>query len=162
MNWSEPWFNGLTINHDQIEISPYILCVLYVSEFLLDWSLLSGGAGDHYESTVALVFCEGGEFKVLRNCMASRAFQTHIWVRKSGRSKSSLINKPHTFQCIGNIFCVEFQKVTWLNIENLRALRFKSLYVFLTPRTYGQGCMRLENWLIISNAPELPQFCTKS
>ena len=56
-------------------------------------------------------------------------------------------NKIHKFQCMGMIFCVEFQRYPWnstqnilpihwkiwllYNIEILRALRFKSLYAFL-------------------------------
>ena len=61
--------------------------------------------------------------------------------------KFSPVNKIHIFQCMGKIFCVEFQRyplkftqnifpIHWkiwflYNIEILRALRFKSSYVFL-------------------------------
>ena len=61
--------------------------------------------------------------------------------------KISMLYKSHIFQCMGKIFCVEFQRVPlkfhtkylthtlkdkslW-NIEILRALRVKSSYAFL-------------------------------
>ena len=61
--------------------------------------------------------------------------------------KFSTVNKINIFQCMGKIFCVEFQRyplnstqnilpIHWkiwflYNIEILRVLRFKSLYEFL-------------------------------
>ena len=61
--------------------------------------------------------------------------------------KISPVNKIHIFQCMGKIFCVEFQRyplkfhtkylthtlkdTILYNIGILRALRFKSLYAFL-------------------------------
>ena len=62
--------------------------------------------------------------------------------------KFSPVNKIHIFQCMRKVFCVEFQRypnstqnilpIHWkiwflYNIEILRALRFKSSYVFETP-----------------------------
>ena len=48
------------------------------------------------------------------------------------------VNEMHIFQCMGKIFCVEFQRAphtlkdTFLcNIEILRAFRFKNSYAFL-------------------------------
>ena len=61
--------------------------------------------------------------------------------------KFSLVSKIYIFQCMGKIFCVEFQSTLWnstqniipthwkmwclYNIEILRALMFKSSYEFL-------------------------------
>ena len=77
----------------------------------------------------------GGRFKKAYELLNLRAL------------KFSPLNKIHIFECMGKIFCVEFQryplnstqnilpihwKVRFLyNIEILRALRFKSSYAFL-------------------------------
>ena len=86
---------------------------------------------------------------------------THIWgggggggrfknayeIVNLGALKSSLLNKLHIFQCMDKIFRVEFQRLplkchtkclthtlkdtTFIQVENLRALRFTSSYAFL-------------------------------
>ena len=100
--------------------------------------------------------------KCLCFCSVSRMFlqviQT-VFPRPWGRFKNayklinlravkfSLLNKLYIFQCMGKIFCVEFQRVPLkfhtqyfthtlkdiilYNVENLSTFRFKSLCVFL-------------------------------
>ena len=83
----------------------------------------------------ALCTCFGGSFKNTYELLNLRAL------------KFSPVNKIHIFQCMGTIFCVEFQRVPlkfhtkylptlWKmqflnNVEILRALRFKSSSAFL-------------------------------
>ena len=83
----------------------------------------------------ALCTCFGGSFKNTYELLNLRAL------------KFSPVNKIHIFQCMGTIFCVEFQRVPlkfhtkylptlWkmpflYNVEILRALRFKSSSAFL-------------------------------
>ena len=78
--------------------------------------------------------------------------------------KFSPVNKMHIFQCMGKIFCVEFQRVplkfhtkylthtlkdTFLwNVEILRALRVKSSYAFLKHpqlERFGEKHLRSNN-----------------
>ena len=77
----------------------------------------------------------GGRFKKTNELLNLRAL------------KISPVNKIHIFQCMGKIFCVEFQRyplkfhtkylthtlkdMIFIQHRNLRALRFKSSYVFL-------------------------------
>ena len=90
--------------------------------------------------------------------------------------KFSPVNKIHIFQCMGKIFCVEFQryplqfhtkylthilKIRFLyNIEILRALRFKSSYSFLKcppgHRTFT-GRVRQDNYTY--DTPEWEPIC---
>ena len=86
--------------------------------------------------------------------------------------KISMLYKNHIFQCIGKIFCVEFQKYLWnstqnilpirwkmwilFTTENLRALRFKSSKVFLKRPPGGIDarssrrvpCVHLQFWIL--------------
>ena len=78
----------------------------------------------------------GGRFKNTYELLNLRALQI------------LMLYKSHIFQCMGKIFCVEFQRVPLkfhtkylthtlkdvdFTCENLRALRIKSSYVFLNP-----------------------------
>ena len=78
--------------------------------------------------------------------------------------KFSTVNEIHIFQCMGKIFCVEFQRyplklhtkylpIQWkiwfsYNIEILRVLRFKSSYVFLKrpPEHQQPNALPLDQW----------------
>ena len=55
------------------------------------------------------------------------------------------LNKRYFFQCMGKIFCVEFQRVPFLyTIEIFNALRFQSSYTYLivieSTMTYRLSC----------------------
>ena len=96
----------------------------------------------------------GGHFKNTYELLNLRAF------------KFSPLNKIYHFQCMGKIFCVEFQryplkfhtqnilplhwKIWFLyNIEILRALRFKSSYAFLA------ATKQLYEWYFLSVCPSV-------
>ena len=81
--------------------------------------------------------CPGGHFKNTYELLNLRAL------------KFSHVNTICIFQCMGKIFCVEFQRYLWNSTQNilhihwkisflynmdiLRALRFKSSYTFFEP-----------------------------
>ena len=89
-----------------------------------------------FANYIVLVACHitGGRFKKTYELLNLRAL------------KISPVNKIHIFQCMGKIFCAEFQRYPWNSTQNilpihwkvrflynigiLRALRFKSSYAF--------------------------------
>ena len=74
----------------------------------------------------------------------------------------SSVDKIHIFQYMGKIFCVEFQKMWFLNnFEILRASRFKSSYMSLKcpPGTHFSKGLWAPNWYLKKNVVTLIFFC---
>ena len=126
--YTNEWFSGIQASwHSRIHHNLMWLVTSYIANHLV---LKLGELGQYHDCRWS-----GGRFKNAYELLNLRALRI------------SMLYKSHIFQCMGKIFCVEFQRVPlkfhtkylthtlkdkslW-NIEILRALRVKSSYKFL-------------------------------